>query len=1074
MVRLKDGGLAIDWSGLTGIKAWLYSDAQKAISGRFDVSVNQEDHTLLKCDYSATKPQYLGVNRIIIQAKYNGRTKTYDKAIFNFVPRTSDVPGDITIDEPIVDVELEVEDVSSSILDTTLAAMFKALDEVQDIIDIHRGPQGPQGETGPTGPQGPVGPTGATPAFKVGTVTTGEPGTAVVVTITGTAEAPVLNITIPQGMQGNTGSSVDYPFELVNNLETDDATKGLSAAQGAVLDRKINSIGQNYIPRCTFNESGGINGNPEWFIGKDYIPVANGDTIVWNPGINNWGGYLCLYDSDKNFLNNYSANAAERTIVLNNADVAYIRAPFYMDNLASAKIVRNGVTVWEPSDKDKGVLNKVKDLSKDIAYTLGETLVPFITQNGTPGNFQNENYVLLRGANTVTIPGIPGHRYRISISKTPHEGYNFYFRLNTYSNVSPSSFTANRVRAGSDNWNIYYLNGEEFSLNAGEYGITLLLGELTAPSDSSTISPLRESDFSEEDIHIIDITNSAIDGLRYALDTKMSNTVKYSVFSPVKGKYITDREGGKIEASNSGVSYIEIPIDKIDARICLTGFGYTPSSATPETYTSIVFFDSEDTLLSRTYDAINGVMSLEKPENAVSCYVNAPVAHIDELRVYSDTGETEGEGVTATGVLSGYNSTKNLIFGASSLTIAKNGFSYVINGVLYGITGSEDYVFNFYENRTRRYLCLDSSALTPGNNAFSDVLKVFDDTVPGSNYVVLLNTYIGHIQDGLFFGEYLKSRQEADTVGSQLNVDYETKGKVFSALYAAAQDAVSFIFFTDPHTAAGASYAPFGKQMPMLKTIQQFYQSLPLDFVLSGGDWLNNSDTAAQACYKLGNIKQQLKTRLSPCYFMLGNHDTNYQGVALSQDAINTLLFNDFGKSYYRIERHNCALYVFDSGTDGRTTISAYEQEQLAWFAQSLYSEKSPNIIIASHIIVAGSSVEQSTIQPFAEAIEQIAGAYNNRGSVTVNGYEYQFGTATGDGKVRCFIGGHTHYDYINTEQPIPIFITLNAIATSGISEIWGDAVSPRFDMILIDFTEGVLHAVRVGDGSDRTMDLAV
>ena len=839
------------------------------------------------------------------------------------------------------------------------------------------------------------------------------------------------------------------------------------------LQQEITNEGQNYIPRCTFNASGGIDGNPGWFIGKDYIPVSNGDTIVWNPGINNWGGYLCLYDGDKNFLNNYSANAAERTIVLNNADVAYIRVPFYMDNLANAKIVRNGVTVWEPSTKDKGVLNKVKDLSKDIAYTLGETLVPFFIQNGTPGNFRNENYVLLRGSKTVTIPGVPGHKYRISISKTPHEGYNFYFRLNTYSTVSPASFTANRIRTG-DEWDTYYMDGEAFTLNSNEYGFTLLLGEKTEPSDSGTFSPLRESDFSDGDIHIVDITGSVIEGLRYEITTKMSNTVKYSAMNPTIGKYITvDSENQKVEQSNSAISYISIPVDNVEKRLCVSGFSYTPSTASGDTYTKIIFFDENENVLSDTTTAANGVMALEKPTGATSCYVDVPVAHMEEIRIYSDTGETEGEGVTATGVLSGYNSTKNLIFGASSLTIAKNGFSYVINGVLYGITGSEDYVFNFYENRTRRYLCLDSSALTPGNNAFSDVLKVFDDTVPGGNYIVLLNTYIGHIQDGLFFGEYLKSRQEADTVGSQLNVDYETKGKVFSALYAAAQDAVSFIFFTDPHTAAGASYAPFGKQMPMLKTIQQFYQSLPLDFVLSGGDWLNNSDTAAQACYKLGNIKQQLKTRLSPCYFMLGNHDTNYQGVALSQDAINTLLFNDFGKSYYRIERHNCALYVFDSGTDGRTTISAYEQEQLAWFAQSLYSEKSPNIIIASHIIVAGSSVDQSTIQPFAEAIEQIAGAYNNRGSVTVNGYEYQFGTATGDGKVRCFIGGHTHYDYINTEQPIPIFITLNAIATSGISEIWGDAVSPRFDMILIDFTEGVLHSVRVGDGSDRTMELA-
>ena len=40
---------------------------------------------------------------------------------------------------------------------------------------------------------------------------------------------------VNNGLQGNTGSSVDYPFELVNNLTTDDAQKALSAAMGKAL-----------------------------------------------------------------------------------------------------------------------------------------------------------------------------------------------------------------------------------------------------------------------------------------------------------------------------------------------------------------------------------------------------------------------------------------------------------------------------------------------------------------------------------------------------------------------------------------------------------------------------------------------------------------------------------------------------------------------------------------------------------------------------------------------------------------------------------------------------------------------
>lgn len=76
-----------------------------------------------------------------------------------------------------------------------------------------RGPAGPQGEQGEQGEQGPQGPEG------------------------------------PQGPQGNTGSNVDYPYELVNNLTTDDATKGLSAAMGKKLGDEIyGELGENLMP----------------------------------------------------------------------------------------------------------------------------------------------------------------------------------------------------------------------------------------------------------------------------------------------------------------------------------------------------------------------------------------------------------------------------------------------------------------------------------------------------------------------------------------------------------------------------------------------------------------------------------------------------------------------------------------------------------------------------------------------------------------------------------------------------------------------------------------------------------
>ena len=189
-VRLKDGGVYVEWSTMTDIKAWLYSVEQKAISGRFDVRVDPQDGTRLLCVYSAQKPQYLGVNKIILQCKYEGAEKAYDKPLWNYVRWTDDQAGEeISMDDPEVDVEIVAEDMSSSILDEATAAALAAADKANEaaeheptIIDGYwalwdndaeqyvrtdqpaTGPQGQLGPQGPKGDKGDKGDTGATGA----------------------------------------------------------------------------------------------------------------------------------------------------------------------------------------------------------------------------------------------------------------------------------------------------------------------------------------------------------------------------------------------------------------------------------------------------------------------------------------------------------------------------------------------------------------------------------------------------------------------------------------------------------------------------------------------------------------------------------------------------------------------------------------------------------------------------------------------------------------------------------------------------------------------------------------------
>ena len=333
-VRLKDGGTAIDWSELKDIKAWIYSDAQRAMAGRCTVAVDNDDTTLLVCGYSAFKPQYLGVNRIIVQARYMTRVKTYDKPAFNLVPRTADVDGEeVTIDDPVVDVEIEVEDVSSSILDRILAACVNATQEAQEIADIHRGPQGlsayevavkdgfggteeewlesligPQGKSayecavqdgfdgtltewlasliGPQGPVGPTGPAGVNSAVVIVDQTTGEPSATASV-VDGLLTIHLSGIKGIQGNSGYTGAAGE--LEVVNNDTQGGEESAWSAERGKIARRDIDLLaeGRQYtstplittVTKLQLNGGGKYKATTSSSLTIRYVAVLKGDYV---------------------------------------------------------------------------------------------------------------------------------------------------------------------------------------------------------------------------------------------------------------------------------------------------------------------------------------------------------------------------------------------------------------------------------------------------------------------------------------------------------------------------------------------------------------------------------------------------------------------------------------------------------------------------------------------------------------------------------------------------------------------------------------------------------------------------
>lgn len=112
------------------------------------------------------------------------------------------------------------------------------------------GARGEKGEKGDPGKDGSPGATGATPRFTV-TAVTGEAGTAASVTQSGTAENPMVEFTIPQGMKGDTGEKgekgdpgKDAPQEVVmyTAQTLDDAQKAQARENIGAADEARQNI----------------------------------------------------------------------------------------------------------------------------------------------------------------------------------------------------------------------------------------------------------------------------------------------------------------------------------------------------------------------------------------------------------------------------------------------------------------------------------------------------------------------------------------------------------------------------------------------------------------------------------------------------------------------------------------------------------------------------------------------------------------------------------------------------------------------------------------------------------------
>ena len=287
----------------------------------------------------------------------------------------------------------------------------------------------------------------------------------------------------------------------------------------------------------------------------------------------------------------------------------------------------------------------------------------------------------------------------------------------------------------------------------------------------------------------------------------------------------------------------------------------------------------------------------------------------------------------------------------------------------------------------------------------------------------------------------------------------------------------TFVFFTDPHLYPSTNSFEINEEWfeNNVPFINEVLKSNPAQFVMCGGDLINDNDTKVQAYYKIKYFVDKLKTEFSDFYIIAGNHDTNYLGdtyisdrnyeaCMLRLDELELAMF-DGNRSYYSFDTHMTRNYCFNSGIDWDSNeMNDFRVEQLNWFANDLTKNTKPHITLFTHIALYGTRGNKS-LSAFMQKIGDVIYAFNERKTVCFEEAEYDFTDAFGH--IDFIQAGHEHADvndFVCGGVPIVITTTFSAPST---------ATQPTLDCVCVDYDSNQIICKRFGDGNDRIFNIS-
>ena len=379
--------------------------------------------------------------------------------------------------------------------------------------------------------------------------------------------------------------------------------------------------------------------------------------------------------------------------------------------------------------------------------------------------------------------------------------------------------------------------------------------------------------------------------------------------------------------------------------------------------------------------------------------------------------------------------------------------------------------------------------IVPGGTAYLYINQVFETTTDHTPNVKKV-AYFPASPDNLLKGTF-NSAYALDVLDYAILEQYcaKIRGK---------ETIENFLFFTDPHVTPNSRYETMTELVrdKYISTLQKYYNSLPMDYCICGGDWLNFRHTPDEAAALLGYADAFMRKLFKNYYPLFGNHDNNpyYPDSsqsswvnALSYDTIRNLMFRENGNPYYSFDGLHTKFYMLNTGVSFIKTMTdaTYPQllgdrwAQVDWLANKFLTDDAAHSIIAMHIYANGSNEEQwhssatgygsNGIHDLGKNVKQLAIAYNNRQSITLNGHTYNFANCTG--QIMFIICGHTHWDYVDTTGEIPI---ISVTCLEGGYKVNGESVyalKPTFDCCMADLDGNALYMTRVGAGVSRIIN---